>query len=209
MHPILLYLDHTKPLSKNAHFWTKIPEFVTIITKFLSIGTRGSFRRWAKRKTVPNRPVLWILDRDQELTDSKYESQCLIGLDFYISRSDHLRFGRILGHFWGRSHFIFDQSTKVQTILVLLETSKNEGEELYWCFVVLKWVNYKNVLHRKMCNLGQTLSHVWLQHTDTCVTRQIHQNKMIGTLKIPKNVLVPRLCNTNIFLKCTFFRIKK
>ena len=129
--------------------------------------------------------------------------------DFYYSRSDHLRFGRILGHFLGRSHFTFDQSTKVQTILVLLETSKNEGEELYWCFVVLKWVNYKNVLHRKMCNLGQTLSHVWLQHTDTCVTRQIHQNKMIGTLKIPKNVLVPRLCNTNIFLKCTFFRIKK
>ena len=90
----------------------------------------------------------------------KYESQGPVGSDFYISRSDHLRFGRILGHFWGRSHFTFDQSTKVQTILVLLETSKNEGEELYWCFVVLKWVNYKNVLHRKMCNLGHTLSHV-------------------------------------------------
>ena len=90
----------------------------------------------------------------------KYESQGPEGSDFYISRSDHLRFGRILGHFWGRSHFTFDQSTKVQTILVLLETSKNEGEELYWCFVVLKWVNYKNVLHRKICNLGHTLSHV-------------------------------------------------
>ena len=31
--------------------------------------------------------------------------------------------------------------------------------------MVLKWVNYKNVLHRKMCNLGHILPHVEEQHT--------------------------------------------
>ena len=126
--------------------------------------------------------------------------------EFYISRSNHFRLGRILGDFFGWVTLLLTNLQKYKLFWYYKRPQK-WGEELYWCFVVLKWVNYKNVLHRKMCNLGHTLSHVWLQHRLVSHARFI-RTWLLEPRKYQKNVLLPRLCNINLFLKYTYFRTK-